>query len=114
MRMVAARPIPGVDFQLFTITVSDAHVASSQRPLSHSPPQTKVKGKKSKEVERLQQQLAELKKQALNKYADVSAADLVKKYEAVERQIKKVTISNKKQPEQNLNQILIGRKTTNV
>ena len=28
-------------------------------------------------------------KQALNKYADVSAADLVKKYEAVERQIKK-------------------------
>ena len=35
------------------------------------------------------QQLAELKKQALNKYADVSAADLVKKYEAVERQIKK-------------------------
>ncbi len=51
--------------------------------------QTKVKGEKSKEVERLQQQLAELKKQALNKYADVSAADLVKKYEAVERQIKK-------------------------
>ena len=41
---------------------------------------------KYEEVERLQQQLAELKKQALNKYADVSAADLVKKYEAVERQ----------------------------